>query len=104
LATTATVSASDYLVDTVREPGRIVLKDGKSWPADTLREVNGVVVRYVAGYGAEPKHVPEAIRMWMKVQLGHWYENREATAQGGMVVGIPFVDGLLANYRMWGKD
>lgn len=102
--TTATVSSADYLVDTKREPGRVVLKDGKSWPSDTLREVNGVVVRYVAGYGADPEDVPEEIRLWMLVTIGTMYENREATAQSGMVSPLAFADGLLANYRLYWRE
>ena len=48
----ATVSSGDYVVDAVGTPGRVALKSASAWPAGELREVNGVVVRFVAGYGA----------------------------------------------------
>jgi uncharacterized phiE125 gp8 family phage protein len=47
----STMSASDYVTDLVGLPARITLKDSASWPGDTLREVNGVVIEFVAGYG-----------------------------------------------------
>lgn len=47
--TTQTVTSSDYVVDTVSEPGIITLAYGESWPS-TYAEANAIRVRYVAGY------------------------------------------------------
>lgn len=47
---TAAFSSSAYRVDTESMPGRVLLKDGESWPSDTLVEVNGVAITYVCGY------------------------------------------------------
>lgn len=49
--TEATFSTDNYDVDDKGFTGRVVLKYGKSWPAVTLRPSNGVVIRFVAGYG-----------------------------------------------------
>ncbi len=46
-----TMPATDYFVDTKNSPGRIALAYGKAWPTLTLRPANGIVVRFVAGYG-----------------------------------------------------
>ncbi len=45
-----TMTATDYFVDTKSEPGRVSLAYGKTWPSTVLRPINGVVVRFVAGY------------------------------------------------------
>ena len=45
------VPASAYQVDTSGEPGRINLGYGQIWPTVVLRDINAVVVRYIAGFG-----------------------------------------------------
>lgn len=57
-----TVAATEYFVDKVSEPGRIMLRIGSTWPLDSLRVANGVEVQYVAGYGPTGSNVPEPIR------------------------------------------
>lgn len=75
-----TFSSASYFVDTQSMPGRIVLNDGYSWPADSLRAANGVTVRYVCGYGANYTYVPANFRAAVLLLTGHLYENREATS------------------------
>ena len=60
--TTSTVLSTDYIVDSASEPGRIALKQTKSWPTGALRSINGVEVEFVAGYGPVGSDVPEPIR------------------------------------------
>lgn len=79
----ATVFASSgYLVDTASEPGRVVLADGEAWPTD-LRSANGVVIRFVAGYGVAAD-VPQQIKQAILQTIGHLYENREAQDMPGL--------------------
>ena len=96
------VDAGEYVVDTDREPGRLVLKSGGTWPAVTLREVAGVRVRYVAGYG-NAAAVPGPIKQAILLLVGTLYENREDTlvAQGVTVMRLPFgVEALLMPYKV----
>jgi uncharacterized phiE125 gp8 family phage protein len=72
-------AATNYLVDTDFNPGRIVLNYGGTWPTETLRLSKGVVIRYVAGYGLTGASVPDEIKLALKMLVGHFYENREAT-------------------------
>ncbi len=70
---------------------------GASWPGTTLRKINGVAVRFVAGYGAAGSSVPQMLRQVILFLVGHFYENREATSQG--IYKLPFgVDDLLWNF------
>jgi uncharacterized phiE125 gp8 family phage protein len=103
-AAEATLSSSYYTVDTYAQPGKIVLNDGYAWPGDTLIIVNGVRVRFVAGYGAAASNVPRPIRDAILLLVGHWYENREAGNLGrGSLEQIPFgVESLMYSYRMRG--
>jgi len=56
-----TVSAADYYVDTAGEPGRIGLTYGTTWPTTVLRPINGISVRFVAGYGLTAATVPQNV-------------------------------------------
>lgn len=99
---TATYGTANYLVDTKSEPGRVVLKGTASWPSTTLQEVNGVNVRYVAGYGNAGTAVPQPLRQALLMAVGHWYENREAIVISGAVPKeMPFaVEALTWPYRV----
>lgn len=55
-----TWTASEYMVDAVRKPGRITTAAGFSWPSLYDRP-NAVTVRFVAGYGTGAQ-TPAAIR------------------------------------------
>lgn len=98
----ATFSPANYVVDTRPTPGRVVLKLGVAWPGDALREANGFVVRYTAGYGEEGAAVPEEARSAILMLVGHLYENREATTAAGGVMTLPFgVERLLWPLRVF---
>ncbi len=73
--TASTLATSNYYEDLVREPARIVLRDGGSWPTD-LRNANGIEVQYVAGYGDSRGTVPEPIRVAMLEYVSFLYEHR----------------------------
>lgn len=98
----ATLAAANYLVDTYSTPGRLRLKSSASWPNVTLRELNGLIVTFVAGYGASSTYVPETFRQAMLLLIGNWYENREVQVVSGAVPKILefALNALLAPYRM----
>jgi uncharacterized phiE125 gp8 family phage protein len=77
--------STNYFVDAVKKPGRIVLAYGQGWPAVSLRTANAVAIRYVAGYG-DHTTVPFTTRTAIMLLVEHWYENREPImAQRGVV-------------------
>lgn len=85
-----TVNSSNYVTDLVSQPARIVLATAGRWPSDSLTPVNGVKVRFVAGYGAATA-VPDDVKAAIKLLVGHLYENREevTVAQGLTAVRLP---------------
>lgn len=70
----ATFASSKYYVDTVREPSRIVLRTGQTFPT-ALRVANAIKVVYVAGY-ANAYAIPEPIKMGMMQHIAFLYEHR----------------------------
>lgn len=102
LSTSTVFSSSNYQVDTFKRPPRIVLKNGASWPSDSLRLSSGVVVRFVAGYGASGSNVPEDIKHAIKLLVGQLYANREPEVTGATIAPIAFtLDALLAPHRLY---
>jgi len=94
--TESTWATTNYYVDTVREPARIVLRDGGSWPTD-LRNANGIEVNYTAGYGANTTDVPEAIRVAMLEYITFLYEHR-GDDEGRRLEPSPMIKSLLQSY------
>jgi uncharacterized phiE125 gp8 family phage protein len=99
------MSTSDYTVDTYSEPGRIALRGTGAWPT-SLREINGGVVAFTAGYttstgsgstGLTADCAPMVSAV--KLLLAHWYENRQSVNIGNIVNIIPLgVDYLLSGH------
>lgn len=83
-----TMDPGDYFVDTKNEPGWVALNYGSAWPTITLRPVNGVCITFTAGYEVEGSDgaalVPESVKLAMKLLVGHWYENREASGNANL--------------------
>ncbi len=69
-----TWDAANYIVDTVSEPGRVVLAYGISWPS-TLAETQAVQIQYTAGYG-NAATVPLNIKQAIMLKVADLYENR----------------------------
>ena len=105
--TLTTVPASEYQVDTYREPGLVMPAYLESWDA-TRSDFNAVQVRYVAGYASGSpqdavglvENIPQALKHWMKVRINTLYNQREGINIGNTVSEIPrdFVGGLLDRY------
>ena len=72
--TATTMAATKYYVDTQREPARIVLRTGETFPT-ALRVANAIEVVYVAGY-TSAYAIPEPIRMGMLQHIAYMYEHR----------------------------
>tara|TARA_R100001480_G_scaffold30105_1_gene41029 strand:+ start:447 stop:1109 length:663 start_codon:yes stop_codon:yes gene_type:complete len=94
-----TMAASKYFVDTAREPARIVLRTGETFPT-ALRVANAIEVIYVAGY-ATAYTIPEPIRMGMFQHIAHMYEHRGDMGEYLQAREIPaMIKMLYAPYRI----
>ncbi len=98
--TEQTFEAANYKADAVSEPGRVALAYGQAWPS-TREEINAVTVQFTAGYG-DAGDVPEGLKEAMKLLIGHWYENREASIAGTVIGEVPMAyEALIGQYRIW---
>ena len=99
---TQTLAPSAYKLDNVTAPARLMPAYGTTWPG-TRNEINAVSVTYTCGYGGAAA-VPETIKRWILLRVGALYENREevVTGRSVSVAPMPFVDSLLAPYRVLG--
>jgi hypothetical protein len=71
-----TMTSTDYIVDTYTEPSRISLKNSTVWPSTFLRPVNGIQIRFVAGYGTLASAVPYPIKQAIMELVGKFYSSR----------------------------
>lgn len=95
--TFTTLPPSAYLFDPGRPPR--LIPTAKAWPRVTAA-ANGVVIAFIAGYGATPADVPQPIRQAMLLLVAHWYEHRDPIEIGQPDTAIPkAVSDLLAPYR-----
>jgi uncharacterized phiE125 gp8 family phage protein len=79
--TEATISATEYFVDSDTKPGRICHTYGYTWPSLTLREINAVKIRYITGYGAAPASIPQFVKEAIMVYCAFRHENRAAETE-----------------------
>ena len=97
---TQVLNPSQYKVDLVSEPARVVPAYGTTWPG-TRNEINAVTVSYTCGYGSAAE-VPEGIKAWIRAQVGAMNEGREAVVigRGITAVEMPHMEILLTPHRV----
>jgi len=101
---TATLDSSLYLVDTDSTPGRIILKNGESWPSDALSPKNPIEIQFVTGYGASGDDVDQSIIHAIKWMVGYLYTYRETVILNNKmnIESLPFDwKSLLYPHRVW---
>lgn len=100
--TQQTLSSAYYFVDTIAEPGRVVLKDTYYWPSLQDGRPMPITIEYVAGW-TKAEDVPQAIRQWLLLHVAAQNENRELVGSQNFAqqfAVLPFADGLLDPYRL----
>lgn len=69
-----TMAASRYYVDTAREPARLVLRTGETFPT-ALRVANAIEVTYIAG-DTSVANIPEPLKIGMMQHIAYLYDQR----------------------------
>jgi uncharacterized phiE125 gp8 family phage protein len=96
----ATFDSANYFVDTQSTPGRLALNHGVTWPSTALRPVNGIQIRFDAGFGSATD-VPQPIKQAILMLAAHWYENHEAIVTGTISKEVEFgTKALLQPYEV----
>jgi uncharacterized phiE125 gp8 family phage protein len=99
--TQQTWSSSNYVVQTSREPGRVSLAYGQSWPSARYQP-DSIVVRFVAG--AARASVPDRIKAAMLLLIGHWFDHREEVNIGSSASEVPFAANALLQQSRIGDE
>lgn len=79
-------STSEYRLDTVSEPGRVMPLDDYEYPTD-LRAHDGVLIRFPAGYSSAAASVDEGLVHAVKCYAAYLYEHRGDDLEGSQ--GLP---------------
>jgi len=91
----------EWTADTDSDPGRLVLKYGKSFPSIALASQNAIELQFVCGYGDAGSDVPDEILMAIKLMVSELYENREMSIKAVSMTKLDTFSNLLASYRLW---
>jgi uncharacterized phiE125 gp8 family phage protein len=73
--TSATLEPAHYILDAASRPARIVLRADRLHPQAT-RAINGIEIRFVAGFGATSDAVPQDIRQALLLTVASWFSDR----------------------------
>ncbi|HEX8323913.1 MAG TPA: head-tail connector protein [Tepidisphaeraceae bacterium] len=91
---TQTLDPTAYRVGTAR-PGRLLVRPGRTWP-ETARG-GAVTITFTAGHALN--NLPESLLHAVRLLVGHYFENREATSTL-TVKDVPFeVEMILNQHR-----
>ena len=94
-----TLASSEYTLDNLREPGRIVPAYNVSWPS-TRAVANAVTVQFTAGYGAA-SDVPAQYKTAVMMHVADAYEYRESLSVGAAIQRSPHtVERILQTDRL----
>ena len=91
------VIADVFDVDTFRRPGRMVLRNGATWPI-ALRASNAIVIDYVAGFGDTAASVPAILRRAVRQVAAYLYAHYGDECQPEDALGA--ARGLLDAYAV----
>jgi uncharacterized phiE125 gp8 family phage protein len=95
-----TVSTSIYQLKNDSDPAMVILKYNQEWPTDSLSENDPLPVKidFVAGYGANPANVPEAIRLGIMIEVADFYMHRENLLMGQSLTQNEFTRRIFDNF------
>jgi uncharacterized phiE125 gp8 family phage protein len=69
-------SSGNYYLDTLAEPGKLIIKRGVTEPINTSRDHGGYQIVYVAGYGTSREDIPQNIIEGLKLWVMDAHENK----------------------------
>ncbi len=106
VGSTTALTTDDYQAFLNRSVPVVTPPYGSAWPT-AVGTLDVVTVRYVAGYapvaGSPTDYrtsVPSALKTAMKLLVGNWFKNKEATAEVEMYELPLAVCALLAQYKL----
>lgn len=102
-----TWAATEYIVDTTSDPGRVILGVNKAWPNVTLYPSNPIEIEFICGYGVDHGDMPDVLKAAALVMVGDMYANRESFLLGPYYkyAEIPdYIISMLLPYRLFNRS
>lgn len=96
---TAVTVANVFKVDTLSRPGRIALKLGQVWPVLADESISGIVINFVAGFGATVADVPANLKLAVLRMAGHMFSHRGDGCSTEDAYKNSGARGLVADYK-----
>ena len=97
--TSSLYAASNYELDKVSRPARLILNEGAIWPT-ALRRRNALSVEIVCGYGASASEVPPDIIHAIKIAAAYRYEYRgDGLSQNAVNAGDKLLKPVIDRYK-----
>lgn len=93
-----TLAVNAYTLDNAGLPCWLMPAVETDWP-ETLAAANAVRVRFDVGYGPASSDVPEDIRLWIIAHAVQVLQSPDGMGSKD-IRPLPFVDGLLDDYRI----
>jgi len=94
---TVLVVADTFTIDKISRPARLTPKSGVVLPTD-LRQINGVIIDYAAGYGDAAADVPAPLRLAVKMTAAYMYSHRGDGCTAENAYNASGAQGLTAAY------
>ena len=99
---TQTISSGDYRLDTRKAKAIVRPAFNVEWPTDVRDDFSVIDVTYVVGFGANGTTVPRSIREWILLHVAAMYENGTAIGDARDMAVLPYLNGLLDEWRVYG--
>lgn len=93
-----TLASTEYVLDNTSPLRGYVVHDVDVTYPDIYTGINGVRVRYQAGY-ATAALVPGVIKQWMLMQISNWFNNRQPLSE--IQLHETNIDYLIDEFRNW---
>lgn len=94
----AVTVADVFHVDSEQKPGRITPKSGQVWPTVT-QAAQGIVITFVAGYGASGASVPSGIKLALIQMVAYMYSHRGDDCSPVNAYKMSGAEGMINMYR-----
>ncbi len=79
----------EFQVDLTQSPVMVCPMPGAEWPVTQEGSLRPVTVQFQAGYGSSDTSTPPMLKAMIKLLVAHWFKNREAISNKGVVTTYP---------------